>query len=1035
VFLSDFHNTKQFDHKNIKGGDVMKKSVLCMCLVAVICSTLFCLGCDSSSNSSSSSNYYPAMKELGFEDRDIQRLEADSNRKVIDADSIKSFPLGTAVNTINSTYLPYPVFDMALVNKENLIRLVTQGSKDDGSIVLTSNKAAATESWAMSTDANGGFNVMGVFGASAAAHYDMANSKGSSDGSVYVSICKGTSNVFYEVITGDLETGFNLTPYLIGEALDEEEIDQYVSYTTKQLADGRTYIDSVTFSGQGGYGLIDWANRQYYANVQLITEMEAIFGMLKMQFYTFEGRQDIQATLLSLMQTVKEKIGHAVMDFKAHVGTHFVSSLKLGNYAYGYGMLKFNETYGTEEIRFGASASVSGGIPSKLNVQAGMSVGFARQNGWASAMKGLEVNTAAYPKGVAGDMLTFEQSIKTMLDNESQPLTVPDPRIPELPKVEVKEPEKPEKKSVGPPDSVFASYKEWKEYQEDLKKENEVEKEQEETIDWFEDDILDEDEQISSSNPSYQQTLHENFMWELWSLKSGGASGDDTPTTDIIRIDDMFAYRFEITPYDAVIPALRTMKISLPEQSGGLQSYPFATKLLARAQYWRKAVEYFNFISQFSVTNISGTFRDNFNTFYKHYNDTANLTITSALAAGHDVDEDNYNGFLDSMYRSEDVTKSQLYNDLKGDIDHLNFVKYLLRSPQYRLWADAPGGYAPFMFDHSGNTCFARLESMVVKNPMAAHEAGNLDSGAGSSGDGEEPGEANMDPNDCLYRYGSMLTPYETIMNFNLSYKLKDTPDDVSVLYEGLAQSPLYPVFRYQQKNDPKLLFMQFVGKYQFLYGKNGLIHPFFCDAQLADLSKGEPRSVKLNQESFSAPCQDINVTIINELIDKIQGFDPEKDFGNDHALYFPDKTQSQALWKKYRLLLLPNIKVSYSFDPSKTRILIKDPGKDFMHECDDSGCPCYAYACTDFSTTIGDHYTANIGNVVKVEEGTLSSIAGFRMLMPIDYTKIGQENGQPYGTLIMGSSYGVDDLISSSTMAEALINAMQDYTKPVSND
>ena len=70
-------------------------------------------------------------------------------------------------------------------------------------------------------------------------------------------------------------------------------------------------------------------------------------------------------------------------------------------------------------------------------------------------------------------------------------------------------------------------------------------------------------------------------------------------------------------------------------------------------------------------------------------------------------------------------------------------------------------------------------------------------------------------------------------------------------------------------------------------------------------------------------------------------------------------------------------------------------------------------------------------GKVVKVKTGKTKKIHGFRMLLPIDYTKINKEGDQPYGSLMMGTSYGVDDLISSVTMEAAIINNLDNYKKP----
>ena len=846
------------------------------------------------SSKEANSTDYPTLKSLGFEDRDIHRLKAVIGRNTINSEAIKSFPLGTAINTIDSTYLPFPVFDMALLNKDNKIRLDSQRSRTEESMVMRSNKTAATMSWSLSNDANIGVNVMGVFGASAAAHYDHSEATAKSDGAAYASIVKGKSNVYYELLTGDLAEGFNLTPYLIGNDLNDPEsdikIEDYVSYTERQVAENdiRTYIDSVTFNGINGSGLIDWGNLQYYGNIQLITEMETIFGMLREQYDTFEGNQVVQATLLSLMCTVKEKIGHAVMDFKAHIGTHFVSNLKLGNYAYGYGKLNFDESYGSAENRYGASLSLSGSIPNKASANAGASVGFARKNGWGAAMKDLSVTVDAFPADAVVSLSEFRTSIASMLGDESKPLRIPDLSVPETPKVTVKEPEAVKKKSVGPPDCVFASYKEWLKYQDDKKNENEIEKKQEEAIEEQEEDpggFSDDDDDDQPDNEMMtltgqrrrsvktldeQTALHEDFMKEISRIRSAGPMREGSPTTDIIKIDDMFAYAFEITPYDYVIPALRTMKIELPEEAGSMDFYPNATKLLTQMHNWRKAVEYVNFISQFSVSNINESFRESFKTFYAKYVKAANQTITSALSAGHDVEKDNYRGFLTKMYRTDKVTGCQLYKDLGSDMDRFNYIRYLLESPQYNLWKKAPGGYAPFAFlSHTGEPYFGQLESIMI----SLEESGDL--------------------HDLSYWL------WKSKLVFDTKQKLTDTPQDVSVLYDGLTQSPLYPVFRYQQKNAPKLLFLQFAGKYQLIYGKNGVILPFV-------FRFNEFLPIQLDQSCFSAPAQDISKSIINELNEYIEGYDPETDFDNDYALYFSDKTQTPELRESFRVLLLP---------------------------------------------------------------------------------------------------------------------------------
>ena len=191
--------------------------------------------------------------------------------------------------------------------------------------------------------------------------------------------------------------------------------------------------------------------------------MEGIFGILRAQYDTFADNETVRNIVYTNMMTLKQKIGHAVQDFYSHVGTHFVSKLYFANYAYGYGTLQFDENSGNEEARVGVALSLGGGVPSKFSAESASSATFAQQSGWAGAMKNLHIEAHSRPGGM--DLGSFASQIKSILSDEGTPLYVPTLKVPTSPTVEVLDTPALKKEVSAPPDSAFASYKEWKQCQ------------------------------------------------------------------------------------------------------------------------------------------------------------------------------------------------------------------------------------------------------------------------------------------------------------------------------------------------------------------------------------------------------------------------------------------------------------------------------------------------------------------------------------------------------------------------------------------
>ena len=407
--------------------------------------------------------------ELGFDERDIDRLSTPNGRNLITADSISTFVLGTVVNVIESTYVNTPVFNLKLMDDDSLLDLNAQSAgNDDIATIMTSNKNATSFSYTQSLDTKTSANFAGLIGLGAAVHSDHSKALANSDGSIYVAMSRGRHGSYFEIQTEDLTSGLDLTPYLIGTELKESEIKEYVDYTEADAgSDQGTYIDALVFGKNRGYGQIDWGLRNVYGNVQLLTEMERLFSLLLEQYDEFEGNETVQNLLYANMLSLKQKIGHAVQDFYKHVGSHFVSRLSFINYAYGYGTLQFDESAGNQEGQFGVAVSLGGGIPSKVSAESSTSASFAQKSGWANAMKNLTIEAHSRPSGL--DVGSFASDIRAMLNNESGALSVPDLAMPTVAKIEVLDTPDIKKKSTTPPDSVFSNYKDWKEYQKDLK--------------------------------------------------------------------------------------------------------------------------------------------------------------------------------------------------------------------------------------------------------------------------------------------------------------------------------------------------------------------------------------------------------------------------------------------------------------------------------------------------------------------------------------------------------------------------------------
>ena len=513
------------------------------------------------------------------------------------------------------------------------------------------------------------------------------------------------------------------------------------------------------------------------------------------------------------------------------------------------------------------------------------------------------------------------------------------------------------------------------------------------------DSLLDEDPTEPDNNGT---TLYHRFSEELELLQQESARDDGDVVeqgSNILRIDDMIVSGFETTPYEDVISALRTSKIVLPDRADRADSYANATKLLMVVDLFRQLADYTKFMSNFVISNVSKSFNAQIQDFYEAFSDKAYDLATTHMTSGQDIEDDLLHHFAVDMYgdaENEDVENTQLYKSLGSDRDKFNYVKYLCNSKVMHVWRDAPGGYAPFVFKNQ-NLVFAALDQLAdIANYGYTQD---------------------VHCNQHLYKIVS-----------NRGMRIKDTPNPVD-LYDGRSESPLFPIFRYELKHDPKLLFLQLAGRFQLIFGSNGMIAPYYRTPYYPDL-RVDPIDLRNSAIAFQVKEQNIKETIYTNmaadihpttfdlLMEYCEGFDVDS-LDRTHALYFPDKTQTKDLWEANRIM-----RVSVSSDKTTTcvtsdqfRPTLPDGRDSFYYK---------GYAFTDIYSALVDQYDTGktIGQIVKVKDGSTQAVkAGFFLLLPIDYSKV---NGG-YGSLLMGASYGVDNYVGNPTYDAALITSTHD--------
>ena len=809
-------------------------------------------GCTSSGSDGSYRAQYPTVAEHAQMQEEHFKifLENDlvgANGRPITIDSAKDMTIGAKVNTADSSFIVRPIFDLALLYQDNYLDVNLSSSTQEGTeIKLVSNKNATSHSEEERYDFTASGRGRG-FKASSAYHQEDKRQESSSDGTVNVTMSYNTTGAYVELTTSGFNDNASFTPYLIGSKLDDATVKSYVDYTESSVTgqSGDKYISALTIANGGQLASLE----NVYGNIQLLGEMERVFGLLKTQYNRY-GDANVRAKLMANMSSLKSYISNAIKKFYSYHGDSFISRISAMNYGLGNGQLQFGQSSGNKEHVYNAALSVS---YSGLGFGGGASanVGASRQNGWASAYKNTTVAARSLPAGVI-DTTSWANSIFTMLSNESAPISVPPlGNLPAMGTLTVPDPVDAKKDPATPPDSCFQSYDDWKQYQDAKKTSIQQDKEQAAAAGG---NVAGQGVE-RAMNPAGGENpqLYQAYATELQSLKNKRqVSTPPVQGGNIMRVDKMFVSGFRTTPYDQVIPQLRP-NLDIPGQSAKIAGFPNISTLLMVADKLGQLNSYLHFLSGFAISKLSPEISDGYNTFYAGFTEKAFDMISMQLVQGVDISDKMLASFsVDMLGQKDGERQSRLYQAF-NNIDVYNYIlKTLLAPDNAKIWSSAPGGYIPFAWDGNGQLCFYNLQGIYSDLLTLSHS----------------------------------LVPYTDPMKNPLSFYEEN---------KSTIKSPWFPIFQYNQSLPANLLFLQVAGPYQIIRGFTYAAYP--------------DKAMIFNQMN---PVVDASVTpplidFLSQSGNSYLSYGEYDAIDWDYSLYFPKATQKDPdMVKKYNVLTLP---------------------------------------------------------------------------------------------------------------------------------
>lgn len=825
---------------------------------------------DQGATRSADSSYvekFPALAQhMGMDEDDFQRFIHYASRGTsITPENIKSLSVGASLNSASSTYNLRPILDLGQMKNDSLIDVDTTQSEAKTTVSIESTKAASSSSNRLDKATALAVNIYGIKGG-LEAHLSNAYQNAASDGTVNIRMTyANTGNTISVLSTGFTDTQ-NLTAYLIGKQLSEEDLQKFVKVSMDNEYPGCPHITDIVVSNY------KYADAEPYANIQVLTRMQLTFEQLKKQ-YDKCSTPAIQAQLIGHMITLRRKISAAIADFYAFNGDSFVSKVSAMNEALGDGKLEFSSSSGSDESRYSAAASVKySGFSLGGSVQA--SIDEYKQNGWANALKNVQVSAVSHPANVV-DTSGWASSLQAMLEKESGSIVPPLATLPKDPGAKLPDPiELRKKPSEDPPESVFSSYSDWKQYQQDKKDEEDSKtlKKSHKIVDTGSaDDWVHKNKEISLQA---SQTSFSDFYDELAELsaharaENSGSLSEEGFGANIVRMENMYVVDFESTPYDAIIPQLRP-NLDIPGQDKLIGSFPNIMTLMLYMEKLGRLDSYLRFIANLPVSNVPLEMSDRYHKFYlSAYEGGFNL-ISISLNQGQDLSDALLVNYMQKILGSNDQpTSSDLYKLLE-DIDAWRYITGTLLDPHKgKVWQAAPGGYLPLSHNQSGTP------GLVIWDQLNTNFWLNT---------GEDTAKDR-----------SRFIEYKNPMANPLG------------LFKGQPiQTPWFPVYIYNQGKESTLVFMQHFGAYSSIYGSRWVVQPTNFPAET------RPRKIKPSLQPINSEYRPLytNDRNINSRLEAAIT-SPYNSFSNnvswDYSLLFPASSSDPIRLERFNILVLP---------------------------------------------------------------------------------------------------------------------------------
>ncbi|KGH25692.1 hypothetical protein [Comamonas testosteroni] len=802
---------------------------------------------------------YPTLAaHASMDEEDFERYLLNAGRGTdITQETIKSLSVGASIDSAASTYNLRPIFDLGRLKEDNRLSVDTTRSQQKTELKITSNKTASSTSSQTTIDGSASGSYAG-FKAAAAYHQANAWKNTQSDGSISVQMVSANTNNIAAILSSGFSDADNLTPYLIGTKLTDAQLSSDISVAEgppTSACGGKTYIAGVAVNR---YKLAD---TEPYANMQLLTRMESVFTDLRAQ-HELCADAAIKAQTIGYMTELRRKIVSAIADFYAFNGDSFVSQTTSMNQGIGKGQLSFSNADGNTESQYGASLSAEYQTGAFGGGASG-SFQYYKQNGWATAVQNVQVSAESWPAGVA-DTSAWVSSLNTMLKDQSASLVPPLGSLPKDPGVKPPTPVGPKKeKQEGPPDSAFASYADWKQYQADKKsaKDADVLERVHQRVE--NEPLVANDKRTLQSSPGNSEYLQ--FIAELDDLKLRARQPQKPPqagaSTDgnLVRFDKMYVNGFETLPYDAVIPQLRP-KLDIPGVSKAIGSFPQLMEMMLTVEKLGKLDSYLRFLANLSVSNVTPEMSARYHQFFLKSSARAYDLVTLSLGQGTDITPEVLAGYKKAMLGTNaSRAESELYKNLQ-DLDYYDYVVGTLLDPaKGKAWSTAPGGYMPLRWTPDGGTELVTWTGLPV--------------GKDDGVTGVNFSNPNINP----------LSLYQSAK---------------------AIQTPWYPVYIFNQGNTPTLVFVQHFGAYQAIYGARWVVQPYGDDKFVKPSLKSQwPEYQVMGNEGLplpvdaKKPMREVVAARENSFLEHVMAW--------DYSVNFPQSGNDPARLSKFNALVV----------------------------------------------------------------------------------------------------------------------------------